>query len=151
MKVLQIITLLAIMLLAVGVSHASFAGHNSENFHIVHTSLQDCEEETTTISFNTPIKECPECESRVRSQEPQNIKPSTSVRQVTVEEQTRVYEHREAETLDVNVLFGSTEFCDEYCEEKMYAPEYSNPHHVEERKTVINRIINFIFRCNECN
>ena len=146
MKIIQIISLIAALLLTASFANASFAGHNSGNFQIVHTSIQDCDEEVTTITHNVPKKECYECESLVRTQEPQQIKPTTSVRQVIVEEVERKSSQKKIETLDINVKFTDS-ICDEHCEKSYQAPQISNPHRVEERKSIVTRIIDFVYDC----
>ena len=151
MKIVQIISLIAVLLLTVSFANASFAGHNSGNFQITHTSLQDCDEEITIITYNTPKEKCYECESIVNTQEPKQIKPSTSLRQVYVEETQKKSTQREVETLEVNVLFADTSICDEDCKKSYQTPKFSNPHEVEERKTIVTRIMNFMFGCNKCN
>ena len=144
MKLYQIISLITVLLFSVGFVNASFAGHGNENFIIVHTSIQDCEEEVTVITHNVPKKDCYECKTQ-KFQEPESIKPTTSIRPVIVEEVERKKAYKKIETLDINVKFGENN-CEEECKDTYRAPEFSNPHSIE-RKSIVTRIINFVYDC----
>ncbi|MCH8520078.1 MAG: hypothetical protein LAT82_04970 [Nanoarchaeota archaeon] len=144
MKVIQIISFIAVLLLTVSFANASFAGHKSENFQIIHTSIQDCDEEVTVITHNTPKSECYECEFKTY-QEPEHIKPTTNVRQVIIEEVQKKPVQKQIETVGVNVKFDDN-ICDELCEKSFKAPQYSNPQNVE-KKSIVTRIMNFVYDC----
>ena len=146
MKIIQIISLITVFILTVSFANASFAGHNSGNFQIIHTSIEDCDEEVTVITHNVPKKECYECQTKHRTQEPESIKPTTSVRQVIVEEEVeKKSTQKKVETLDVNVKFTDT-ICDEDCKKDYEHPQVSNPHKVE-KESIVTRIINFVYDC----
>ncbi|MFT4244443.1 MAG: hypothetical protein ACMXYB_03240 [Candidatus Woesearchaeota archaeon] len=146
MKIIQITTLIITLLLTASSVNAGFVEHKSKNFQIIHTSIQDCDEEITITTHNAPKKECYECESKIRVQEPQQIKPTTSVRQVIVEEEVEVKStQKKIETLYVNVKFTDT-ICDEDCKKDYERPQVSNPHRVE-KKSIVSRIINFVYDC----
>ncbi|MFP4401708.1 MAG: hypothetical protein ACLFPL_00610 [Candidatus Nanoarchaeia archaeon] len=148
-QIIQMLVTIMIMSMMISSSYAYYGDANTKS-QMVHTTLDNCEKQSVTLTFQKKeIEECEKFQAKEYSK-PQSTKPSSNVRAAEVEHVEEETQQKEVTTIEQNVQFGDT-YCEE-CENttKVYEMSSSKPHTIEKdnsKESIVGSIITYVQDC----